>query len=470
MCDSAIRYFTWSMSRLGMLFVTAVLPCMASARLKIAEEVNMYWSKRRIELPLLSSIIRMHVNAASVKPRRRIRVFLCCAVLSLAGCASGSGGNSMLPPPPKPEITVQPLDQTVPLGQTATFSVTATGEGNLTYQWSENGQAITGAIGPSYTTPPLVLGANGSPALGTFQVTVSNLYGSVMSNSATLTAGPRSPKPGDLRYLLFRQVNLPGLLNESNSQNTGTMAEPTNDVEVTKSPAVGSPLSLGSNFDCGDNICSWQSAVQFLPPPMTGLKMYYLSGLYSSFASDVRPLTAPNDVIISLDFEPAFNYYAVAMVQTSQPGGFDYRMQVVSPSQVQATVEADGQESRIVTALSFGAAGNVHLISYGWTGDTTTVYGAQTEFVPPGSNVVDAVLTEAKTLATDGYFISAFGGNDTDGYLLVGMRVRGDRLPRSVELVTPAGNEPASFSLNVPYFTTVIFLKEIGAVAAVNER
>ena len=226
----------------------------------------------------------------------------------------------MLPPPPKPEITVQPLDQTVPLGQTATFSVTATGEGNLTYQWSENGQAITGAIGPSYTTPPLVLGANGSPALGTFQVTVSNLYGSVMSNSATLTAGPRSPKPGDLRYLLFRQVNLPGLLNESNSQNTGTMAEPTNDVEVTKSPAVGSPLSLGSNFDCGDNICSWQSAVQFLPPPMTGLKMYYLPGpddIYVS-PSQIRKFDLKTGDTISGNVRPPHEgekYFALVKIE-----------------------------------------------------------------------------------------------------------------------------------------------------------
>ena len=126
----------------------------------------------------------------------------------LAGCGSKSGGV----PSQAVVISVQPLSQTVPIGQTATFSVTAGGTPPISYQWSENGTTIAGATEASYTTPIVELGSGGSTMVGTFQVAVSDAS-SAPSHSATLTAGPRAPKAGDLRYLLFSQVDLPGLLN-----------------------------------------------------------------------------------------------------------------------------------------------------------------------------------------------------------------------------------------------------------------
>ena len=50
-------------------------------------------------------------------------------------------------------ITTQPASQTVTAGQTATFTVTATGTAPLSYQWQKNGAAISGATSSSYTTP-----------------------------------------------------------------------------------------------------------------------------------------------------------------------------------------------------------------------------------------------------------------------------------------------------------------------------
>src|SRR5207245_10132641 len=52
-----------------------------------------------------------------------------------------------------PSITNQPASQTITAGQTATFSVTASGTAPLSYQWSKNGTAISGATSASYTTP-----------------------------------------------------------------------------------------------------------------------------------------------------------------------------------------------------------------------------------------------------------------------------------------------------------------------------
>jgi O-glycosyl hydrolase len=82
-----------------------------------------------------------------------------------------------------PTITTQPANQTVTTGQTATFTVAATGTAPLSYQWQKNGTDISGATAASYTTPATASSDNGD----VFYVTVSNSIGSVTSNSATLT-------------------------------------------------------------------------------------------------------------------------------------------------------------------------------------------------------------------------------------------------------------------------------------------
>jgi hypothetical protein len=82
-----------------------------------------------------------------------------------------------------PSITAQPSGKSVTAGQTATFSVAATGTGTLTYQWSKGGAAIGGATSSSYTTPATTAADNGSQ----FTVTVTNSAGSIRSNAASLT-------------------------------------------------------------------------------------------------------------------------------------------------------------------------------------------------------------------------------------------------------------------------------------------
>lgn len=83
----------------------------------------------------------------------------------------------------KPTITAQPASATVSEGQTATFSVTASGANPLSYQWRKNGTAITGANQASYTTPATVLADSGA----SFTVVVSNSAGSATSTAASLT-------------------------------------------------------------------------------------------------------------------------------------------------------------------------------------------------------------------------------------------------------------------------------------------
>src|SRR5581483_4456234 len=121
-------------------------------------------------------------------PRPTALIALLCAGLALllCGCGgsgssgSGSGSNSGAP-----SITAQPANQSVSVGQSATFSVTATGSAPLNYQWQKNGSNIDGATSATYTTPPATPADNGSH----FQVVVTNSAGSVTSSAATLNVG-----------------------------------------------------------------------------------------------------------------------------------------------------------------------------------------------------------------------------------------------------------------------------------------
>jgi hypothetical protein len=87
-----------------------------------------------------------------------------------------------------PNITTQPANQTVTAGQTATFTVVATGTAPLAYQWQKNGSNIASAASASYTTLATTTADSGEQ----FRVVVSNAYGNVTSNAGTLTVNASS--------------------------------------------------------------------------------------------------------------------------------------------------------------------------------------------------------------------------------------------------------------------------------------
>lgn len=81
-----------------------------------------------------------------------------------------------------PAITTHPSSQSVTVGTGVTFTVQATGDAPLAYQWNKNDTAIDGATGSSYT-----IDATTANDAGSYTVTVSNDKGSVTSATATLT-------------------------------------------------------------------------------------------------------------------------------------------------------------------------------------------------------------------------------------------------------------------------------------------
>lgn len=90
-----------------------------------------------------------------------------------------------------PAITTHPTNVSVPLGQQASFTVTASGATPLTYQWKKGGINIAGAP----NSPTYIINSVQAADAGQYSVDVSNSYGNALSNSATLTVTAANSKP-----------------------------------------------------------------------------------------------------------------------------------------------------------------------------------------------------------------------------------------------------------------------------------
>jgi len=114
-------------------------------------------------------------------------------MVSNAGGSVPSNGQAVLTVTPgAPVITTPPQSLTVNAGQTATFTVVASGV-NLTYQWYLNTVLIGGATGTSYTTAAATSANNGD----SYTVVVNNGGGTVTSPAAILTVTNNSILPTD---------------------------------------------------------------------------------------------------------------------------------------------------------------------------------------------------------------------------------------------------------------------------------
>src|SRR5258707_6887554 len=141
---------------------------------------------------IIGELCRVFLRGRSLMSFRIFVVRPCCALtaIGLMGCAGSTRSTVQVRALP-PSITTQPASETVTAGQSATFTVTASGTAPLSYQWQKNHSDITGATSSSYTTPATTTADNNS----TFDVVVTNSAGSMTSNTATLTVNPSAVPP-----------------------------------------------------------------------------------------------------------------------------------------------------------------------------------------------------------------------------------------------------------------------------------
>jgi sugar lactone lactonase YvrE len=87
-----------------------------------------------------------------------------------------------------PSVTTQPASQSVSLGASATFSVTAAGVPVPNYQWLFDGSYLTGETNPTLTVSNVQ-----ADSLGTYSVILTSPSGTVTSDSATLSSHGVTP-------------------------------------------------------------------------------------------------------------------------------------------------------------------------------------------------------------------------------------------------------------------------------------
>ena len=188
---------------------------------------------------------------------------------------------TVTPAPQPPSITTQPANQTVTEPESATFSVVATGDAPLTYQWRRKGEDMPGEVSASVTLSSTTVGNSGD----WFDVVVSNVVGSVTSASATLTVTvPQPPSittepasqtvtapagatfsvvaTGDtpLTYQWRRNgADMSGEVSASVALSSTTVGDNGDMFDVVVSNAVGSVTSASATL-----------TVEVLPPPPPG--------------------------------------------------------------------------------------------------------------------------------------------------------------------------------------------------------
>lgn len=131
-----------------------------------------------------------------------------------------------------PEISAPPTNLLLNAGDSANFSVTASGVPNPTYQWFKNNVLIPGATGTNYSIASVAL-----TDIGTYSVVVSNSAGTASASAylaiySTMTGTPASPAASaanvcvdSLLRITFSQppsVGTTGKINIYNAANPGT--------------------------------------------------------------------------------------------------------------------------------------------------------------------------------------------------------------------------------------------------------
>ena len=156
------------------LGTAAVLSVTASSPVPMTYQ----WRKAGVDLPgrTLSRLEFSSITAADSG-------YYDVVVSNYAGSTTSSSALlSVLIPGSPPNITKHPTSASVEAGTKVVFSVTASSQVAASYQWRKGGVALVGK-----TTNTLEISAARPADAGSYDVVVSNAYGSVTSKTATLT-------------------------------------------------------------------------------------------------------------------------------------------------------------------------------------------------------------------------------------------------------------------------------------------
>ena len=275
------------------------------------------------------------------------------------GTSGNSGTISVTTLGVAPSITSQPSSQAVTVGQSVTFSASASGTPPLSFRWFKDGSQITGATASSYTISSVQ-----RADAGTYTVAVSNSTGTVTSNGATLTVNVAAP---------------------------GT-------------PTANSANSItSSSFQA-----NWSSA--------TGATSYYIdvatnSG-FTSFVSGYNNCSAGSGLSMSVSgLTPSTTYYY--RVRATNSGGTSGNSGMISVTTTTAGPNLNSEPISLTRAVGQAAsfsvtASGVGTLTYQWYKDGSSITGATSgayaiaavQMSDAGSYSVDVTDTTGTTHST----------------------------------------------------------------------
>ncbi len=220
-----------------------------------------------------------------------------------------------------PIITTQPQSQTIQNGQTASLSVSASGTTPLSYQWyqgssGDTSNAISGAIGDVYMTPPLTQTTN-------YWVMVTNSCGSANSNTATITvvlAGITVVSPNGGEMWAAGSVQK---IRWSYTGNPGSYVK----VQLLKGGVVNRTVkSFASKGTVGSGSCNWTIPSNQAPGADYTIRVTSTSnGAYTDTSDSDFTIAAPTVTVVSPNSGetwPAGSRQTIRWNYTGNPGTY----------------------------------------------------------------------------------------------------------------------------------------------------
>jgi len=355
-------------------------------------------------------------------------------------------------PPTAPSITIGPSSVTVSVGDTATFTVTASGTGPLFFHWQKNDVDIPYATSLYYITPPAQTSNNGDH----YRVRVTNAQDSQTSSAATLTVNGvvssgvpsiASVSPPSFTGLPVGQTKL---IRAIGSGFTGSSTLTFNDGVTSytgRVPVFVSANELDYNITTGTNQANW--TVQVVNGAQT-------SGLgYFTVNAPSAPPAATGSLVVNLSPAGAISAGAQWQVDGTgynssgqvvgylTPGSHTVSFKPISgyttPASQIVTINANAQTTASGTYTA--NTPNTYLLTLNYN---NTQGGASASPAASGNIYTAGEIVQLYASASSGYHFIGWSGNAS-----------GTNNPTTIVM---NGNESvtASFALGDPNMGTVI--------------
>ena len=300
-------------------------------------------------------------------------------------------------------ITAQPQSQTVGVGSNATFSVTATGDAPLAYQWRLNNVNLSTDIHISGATNSTLTISNVQfTDAGSYSVLVTNAAGSATSTGAVLTVVSALWPDLEITPTNLHILNAAGyetgnpsvgdtITLQTTVGNTGTTNTPERiELRVFEGNAPTNLLAYNTNsFNCVavasiiNSIPAGGSTTVSIPWTVTGTNRVTTLTVVAEFISNRgrSQTNAQNGTTIALPVgEPSFANNSVArsiQIGTVPPGNYGITVQVNVPT-------------NMVTGVRYGLTGTA---TYNW-GSQQPVLGAQVTVLANNTTYLTRTLAD----------------------------------------------------------------------------